>query len=105
MTETLLDRVKQILTDKISARDSDPLLGKEIIRTYGINPDTASYGYICQLQQAGELPSHESIRRCRQKLQEHNPGLRGSQYGKRKQAGEDVSDLVNRDFEQATMIF
>jgi len=38
----------------------------------------------------GNLPSSESIRRCRQKLQELNPELRGKLWKKRHQMEEQV---------------
>ena len=38
----------------------------------------------------GDLPSSESIRRCRQKLQELNPGLRGELWNKRHKMQEQV---------------
>lgn len=40
----------------------------------------------------GELPSSESIRRCRQRLQELNPELRGELWNKRHQMQKQVKD-------------
>tara|TARA_R100000008_G_scaffold82222_1_gene66274 strand:+ start:7427 stop:7729 length:303 start_codon:yes stop_codon:yes gene_type:complete len=40
----------------------------------------------------GRLPSSESIRRCRQKLQELNPNLRGKLWNKRHKMQEKVKE-------------
>jgi hypothetical protein len=40
----------------------------------------------------GNLPSSESIRRCRQKLQELNPELRGELWDKRHQMQTQVKE-------------
>tara|TARA_R100001082_G_scaffold106772_1_gene79958 strand:- start:3904 stop:4206 length:303 start_codon:yes stop_codon:yes gene_type:complete len=44
----------------------------------------------------GELPSSESIRRCRQKLQELNPQLRGQLWNKRHQ----MQDQVKKELKE-----
>ena len=48
-----------------------------------------------QLFSEGKLPHTESIRRCRQKLQEENIKLRGKNYTERKDAGDKTSKLIN----------
>jgi len=44
----------------------------------------------------GDMPHWESIRRCRQKLQEDNPELRGKLWGKRHKAERAVTDELRR---------
>jgi hypothetical protein len=44
----------------------------------------------------GELTSPETIRRCRQRLQEENETLRGYKYKLRKQLGEEVRATISK---------
>jgi hypothetical protein len=44
----------------------------------------------------GKLTSTESIRRCRQKLQEENEHLRGKMYSHRKTDGEVIRTKINQ---------
>jgi len=44
----------------------------------------------------GELTSPETIRRCRQRLQEENETLRGYKYKLRKQLGEEVRNTISK---------
>ena len=41
---------------------------------------------------SGSLPNFESIRRCRQKVQEEEPALRGSLWAKRHEVSHDVKE-------------
>lgn len=50
---------------------------------------------LLELYVAGDLPNEQSIRRCRRKLQELNPELRGELYDKRHDLESDVIDQVN----------
>ena len=102
--ERLIDIVTQLLTEDRSCRNSDPALFRAIInRSYDI--EGYSYSAISKLQEQGKIPSHESMRRCRQKCQADNPELRGDVHDKRQQLGEEVRPLINSEFEQATLLF
>lgn len=43
-----------------------------------------------------KFTSAESIRRCRQKIQEENPELRGNNYKERQEAGEETRKEVSK---------
>ena len=101
---TTKDKVIEILTEQPHTRDSDPALFQAVIGlTHCIHAH--SYYEITELQQKKLIPSHESMRRCRQKVQEHNPYLRGKCHDERQELAEIVTPLVNTDFTQASMLF
>lgn len=73
-----IDKVLKLLNEDARTRDSDELLTaliwyKETDRTM------TSYDWLLKYSRR-EFTSAESIRRCRQKLQEQLPGLRGKSY-------------------------
>jgi hypothetical protein len=83
------DKVRWFLENKPETRDSDNKLiaqfwGNEAKRMgHDVKHITAS-GFL-RLMSEGKLTSSESIRRCRQKVQEEEPKLRGENYkGKQK---------------------
>ena len=104
MKEKLLDIVKEILKNDPQTRESDPRLFRSVYNKK-INTKVVSYDHVSKMTEGGQLPSHESIRRTRQKIQEHFPELRGGVYNKRQDASIEVSDLVNTNFSQATLFF
>ena len=72
MPKTMHNKVMEVLMDTPRARSSDRLLISEIYKRY--------YG-ICNepfhvVMSMSDLPSFETIRRCRQKIQEENEELR-----------------------------
>ena len=103
--KTTTDIVKQILTEHPSTRNHDVPLFQKVFLQYGVKTDMVSYDYVCNKILSKEIPSHESIRRSRQKLQEHNPGLRGSSWNKRHDIANEVREQINTDFEQAKLLF
>lgn len=77
-----IDKVLKLLNEDPRTRDSDELLTaliwhKETDRTL------TSFEWLLKYSRK-EFTSAESIRRCRQKLQEEFPGLRGKSYLQRK---------------------
>ena len=100
----LQDRIKNILEEQPHTRNSDHALFRAIINeTHDIHKK--SFSTISILQEAGQIPSFESIGRCRRKLQEHNPYLRGDVYENRQELCDIVTPLINTDFNQATLHF
>ena len=84
------ERVKVLLLKYPQYRDNDNKLIAHIMRddmkkVLNKPPDYITGTEVLQLIADGSLTNTESIRRSRQKLQEHNPYLRGSKY-KQKQA-------------------
>jgi len=101
----LIDVVKDILTNYPETRSCDHDLFRHVFSAYGVNTSCCSYDHVINCIKAKQIPTHESIRRSRQKHQETNPFLRSGNYEKRQDAGEKVKELVNSDFQQASMIF
>ena len=72
---TIHQMVERILRDYPGTRDDD----RELIKTlYGKYYGVDYYNPWGAVIKDKNLPSFESIRRCRQKIQEHNEDLRGT---------------------------
>ena len=81
---TTLNQVLTLLNEVPLTRDNDELL-TAIIWYNEANLDNSSIDAKSFLKMYSErkFTSAESIRRCRQKLQEETPGLRGRSYAQR----------------------
>lgn len=91
--------VKKILQDHKDARDSD-------FRTIGwvyavLKPEVMNLPFKEVLWRHNDfgLPSFETIRRTRQKLQHDNPDLRGAVYEKRMAKQAEYIEKFSRGFE------
>lgn len=81
------DRVKEALEKNPMLRDSDNKLIAHIWRG-----DLPFNGNVLQQLEAGKLSSPESIMRCRRKIQESDPSLRGEFYGMRQSEQDKVKE-------------
>jgi hypothetical protein len=96
MTEifTIIGKVEEYLIKYKSLRDDDNRLMSNIwaeqLRSKG-----RSISEFLPMFSKGELASPESIRRCRQKLQENNPQYRGQKWGHRKKAAKKVKSKIH----------
>ena len=73
--KTLTAKVHHILTEDPECRDSDKRLIMAVLAEhYGVR---ATDG-IKEILERDDLPNFESIRRCRQKIQEEDESLRGT---------------------------
>ena len=72
----LYDLIKSLLTERQDLRDSDKKLIWAVFQELGY---ATSYTISFSDFTSPSCPSTESIRRCRQKIQENVPELRGSQ--------------------------
>lgn len=71
----LEDMVREVLTENKRARDDDRELTLNVhMKFYNINP----YACYCHVMRNADIPSQESIGRCRRKIQETDETLRGS---------------------------
>ena len=97
---TTKDKIKIILEASKQARDSDHALFRAVI---GTTQDIFKISFydISYLQETKKLPSFESIRRCRQKMQQDHPELRGDAYNNRHGIAEEVRTSINSDPEEA----
>lgn len=93
---TTRDRVEHILKTHEATRDSDKLLWITYIRIFlGIKrTDTCEILFNKILNK--EVPTFETLSRCRRKLQEKG-FYQGKRYGHRQQLAEDVSNWAVED--------
>lgn len=99
LTEDLTGKVRQVLLTKKRARDDDRFLLAAIwAREVGRDKlEDMNAKMLLTYYMKGLLPSSESIRRTRQKLQQHHPELRGEKYQERQQVREpDVRDEMRK---------
>ncbi len=73
------DIVKALLLERPKLRDSDELLACLVYEKLGYSWNKPFFA-IMQAVSEGELPTFESITRCRRKMQEKYPQLRGKKY-------------------------
>ena len=100
--KNMLDKVINLLTKHPSLRDSDERLTANI--WYNNIKNVKEINAITLLSRfaEGKLPSYESISRCRRKVQEEKPELRGKKWFKRhtkqaiiKQEVKEIGALLN----------
>jgi len=83
--------VKNLLTNHPHLRDNDNKLLANVWYQSIIPLEEAWLDFLALIA-SGDLPSSESIRRCRQKLQELNSELRGELWDKRHQMQTQVKE-------------
>ena len=81
--KNMLDKVVNLLTKHPSLRDSDERLTANIWYNHTKNIDEIDSITLLSRFAEGKLPSYESISRCRRKIQEEKPELRGKKWAKR----------------------
>ena len=81
--KNMLDKVVNLLTKHPSLRDSDERLTANIWYNHTMNIDEIDAITLLSRFAEGKLPSYESISRCRRKIQEEQPELRGKKWAKR----------------------
>ena len=81
--KNMLDKVINLLTKHPSLRDSDERLTANIWHRHTKNVDEIDAITLLSRFAEGKLPSYESISRCRRKIQEEKPELRGKKWAKR----------------------
>jgi len=87
------------LTNNPHLRDNDNRLIATIwhneVTSSGMDTKTLSSFDFLLMYAEGKLSNSESIRRCRQKVQELNPGLRGENYKARHKEQSNIKDDLN----------
>ena len=81
--KNILDKVINLLTNHPSLRDSDERLTANIWYNHTKNVKEIDAVTLLSRFAKGNLPSYESISRCRRKIQEEKPELRGKKWEKR----------------------
>ena len=92
--KNMLDKVVNLLTDHPSLRDSDERLIANIWYNHTKNVETIDALTFLSRFAEGKLPSYESISRCRRKIQEEKPDLRGKKWAKRHSKQQLVKDEI-----------
>ena len=92
--KNMLDKVVNLLTEHPSLRDSDERLTANIWYTHTKNVDEIDAITLLSRFAEGKLPSYESISRCRRKIQEEKPDLRGKKWAKRHSKQQLVKDEI-----------
>lgn len=67
-----------LLRTEPSLRDSDSKLIQRVYEIYRVDVYNNSFSDVIYRIEKSEIPNFESIRRCRQKVQEENPNLKSS---------------------------
>ena len=80
---SVIDDVELFLTKYPSLRDDDERLMANIWHSHIGNLEDVDAKEILHMLANHELPSYESISRCRRKLQEECPNLRGEKWYER----------------------
>ena len=92
--KNMLDKVINLLTKYPSLRDSDERLAANIWYNNIKNVDEIDAITLLSRFAEGKLPSYESISRCRRKIQEEKPDLRGKKWAKRHSKQQLVKDEI-----------
>ncbi|HIJ12067.1 TPA: hypothetical protein HA278_08480 [Candidatus Woesearchaeota archaeon] len=95
----VLDIVTALLKKHSHLRDSDEKLMANVWFQFVSKDDAFEVKRMTAMQlleelSRGNLPSYESISRCRRKVQEQNEGLRGELWDKRHQRAETIKQNI-----------
>jgi len=87
--------VSAILLNKANARDCDYVLYGFILLAYNIDITTLSTRDFLKGLHSKQYPSFEGVGRCRRKLQEKHPELRGTKWNARHAEQKKVKTEIN----------
>ena len=90
----ILNKVVNLLTKHPSLRDSDERLIANIWHSHIKNVEDVDAVTLLTRFAKGKLPSYESISRCRRKIQQEKPELRGNKWEKRHTRQKVVKDEI-----------
>ena len=92
----MIDEVKKLLTKYPSLRDNDDKLMANIWCNRIDNLDNETATNVLIMLAKRKLPSYESISRCRRKIQEKNPHLRGEKWNERHGRAKEIRREIAR---------
>ena len=95
--------VEDLLTRHPHLRDSDERLCANI--WFSRTPKHSTAQDFLAMYAEGQLPSSESITRCRRKIQEENPELRGKSYSQRQAKQVDIKEQLGYATEKNNTTF
>ena len=90
-------KVEDILREYPPSRDDDDLLYLEIIREYDESLLGTSVGHFFRNRKTLGIPTFETVRRSRQKIQAENPELKGKRAIEREEAEESYRAFARSD--------
>jgi hypothetical protein len=93
---SMIDEVKKLLTKYPSLRDNDDKLMANIWCNRIDNLDNETATNVLIMLAKRKLPSYESISRCRRKIQEKNPHLRGEKWNERHGRAKEIRREIAR---------
>ena len=96
----LMDEVKLYLKKHKVLRDSDDRLMANIWAKYIGHTEFLTATDVLSMLSKSELPSYESISRCRRKLQEEFPELRGEKWLERHKRAAIVKKEINHFYNE-----
>ena len=87
--------VRELLENEPKTRNSDDLLYLKVCERTNASALNKPFWYVFANRNAMNVPPFESVRRARQKLQEHHPELRGTDDA---EAQKVVNEQIMRDY-------
>ena len=93
---SVMDEVEKMLLMYPSLRDNDERLMANIwYKFIGDNTLTYTSGFnVLSMLSKGKLPSYESVSRCRRKIQELKPKLRGEKWTERQKRAKKIKKEI-----------
>lgn len=88
-------KIEKLLKDRKALRDSDSQLIRAVWTSQVKALNQMSAADLLNLLVSGKLANPETIRRCRQRIQEENKALRGKTYKMRKGIGKDMKKTIH----------
>ena len=92
---SMYDEVKKLLTNHPSLRDNDERLMANIWWNHIPNIENMNGKEILTLIAKRKLPSFLSVSRCRRKIQETKPNLRGEKWAARHKRAEKIRKEIS----------
>ena len=91
-----MNEVEKMLLRYPGLRDNDERLMANVwYKFIGDNTLTYTSGFnVLSMLSKGKLPSYESVSRCRRKIQEINPELRGEKWAKRQSRAKKIKKEI-----------
>ena len=94
---SVIDNIEKMLTKYPSLRDDDEKLMANMWSLHLGNLEYLNGKDILHMLANHKLPSYESISRCRRKIQEINPNLRGEKWHKRHKRSQKIRKEIVHD--------
>ena len=91
---SMLDEVTKLLTKYPSLRDNDERLMANVWKSHIGNLESKNAFDVLHMLSKHQLPSYESVSRCRRKIQQTNPELRGEKWTERQSRAKKIKKVI-----------